>query len=275
MRGETMSALVLRIAGFLVVAGLLSVGCQPGPQWEDYEGGIHLVLQVETQGDPTVDFENTTSIAEIVGRRVEQFGITQSIISIQGDRRIVVQLPPCKNQDRVAALVSKPCMLEFKLVDEEHSVQEALKGTIPPGTEILYQQKRDPKTGQESKIPYLVRIDAPLTGEYITDAQARLDAWNGKQAYIAVTFDSRGAKLLERITGENIDRRLAIVLDNEVYSAPLIKQRISGGEAVIEGAFTIEEARDIAIVFRAGGYPAHTKVIEYRSLNKVIWLGNK
>jgi preprotein translocase subunit SecD len=275
MRIETMSALIVRITGFIILVGLCSVGCQPGPRWEAYEGGIHLVLRVESQGDPAVDCENTISIADIAGKRVEQFGITQSIIRIQGDRHIVVQLPPCKNPDRVAALISKPCMLEFKLVDEEHSVQKALQGNIPSGTEVLYQQKRNPETGRESRTPYLVAIDAPLTGEYITNAHARLDAWNEKQAYVSVTFDSTGAELLERITGENIGRRLAIVVDNEVYSAPVIRQRVSGGEAVIEGAFTIEEARDIAIVFRAGGYPAHTEVIEYRSLNRVIWLGNK
>jgi preprotein translocase subunit SecD len=270
-----MSPLLLRITGFFIVVSLFSCGCQPGPQWKDYEGGIHLVLHVESKGDPTVDIENTARIAEMIGDRLAQFGITKSIIKVQGERDIVIQLPPYKDPDRVAALISKSFILEFKIVDEEHSVQKALNGNIPSGTAILYQQKRDPKTGQESKIPYLVKIDAPLTGEYITNAQARLDFLNDNQAYIAITFNSRGAELLEQITGENLGRRLAIVLDNEVYSAPVIRQRISGGEAVIEGAFTIEEARDIAIVFKAGGYPAHTKVAEYRPLNKVIWLGNK
>jgi preprotein translocase subunit SecD len=233
------------------------------------------VLHIESKGDPTVDIENTARIAEMVGYRIAQFGIKKSIIKIRGERQIVIQLPPCKESDRVAALISKSFILEFKLVDEEHSVQKALNGTVPSGAEILYQQKRDPKTGQETKIPYLVKIDAPLTGEYIINAEPRLSSWEDKQAYITITFNSRGAELLEQITGKNIDKRLAIVLDNEVYSAPLIKQRISGGQAVIEGAFTLEEARDISIVFKTGSYPAHTELIEYRPLNKVIWLGNK
>lgn len=270
-----MSALLLRITGLLILISFFSIGCQTEPDWRKYEGGTHLVLHVESKDDPTIDTENTARIAEMIGGRLAQFGITQSIIKVQGEREIVIQVPPCKDPDRVAALISKSCILEFKLVDEEHSVQKALNGNIPSGTEILYQQKRDQKTGQESKIPYLVKIDAPLTGEYIMNAQARLDSLNDNQAYIAITFNSRGAELLEQITGENIGRRLAIVLDNEVYSAPVIRQRISGGQAVIEGAFTIEEARDISIVFKSGGYPAHTELIEYRPLNKVIWLGNK
>ena len=270
-----MSPLLLRVTGLLIVVSLFSCGCQPGSQWKDYEGGTHLVLHIESKGDQSVDTENTARIAEMIGYRLAQFGITHSIIKVQGERRIVIQLPPCKDPDRVAALIGKSCVLEFKLVDEKHSLQAALKGNIPAGAEILYQQKRDPKTGQGTKIPYLVKIDAPLTGEYIINAEPRLSSWEDKQAYIAITFNSRGAELLEQITGKNIDKRLAIVLDNEVYSAPLIKQRISGGEAIIEGAFTIEEARDISIVFKTGSYPAHTEVIEYRPLNNVIWLGNK
>jgi len=151
------------------------------------------------------------------------------------------------------------------LVDEEHSVDEALKGKIPPGDEILYQVSIDPKSGRQTKIPYLLKKRTALTGEYITDARVQIDS-RYNEPYVSLSFDARGARLFEQVTGQNIKKRLAIVLDNKVNSAPVIQDKISGGKAQITGRYAMDEARDLAIVLRAGALPAPVKIIEERTV---------
>ncbi|RLB23203.1 MAG: protein translocase subunit SecD [Deltaproteobacteria bacterium] len=202
---------------------------------------------------------------ETIRNRVDQFGVSEPDIRPQGKNRILVQLPGIKDPDRAKKLIGKTALLEFKLVDEDHSVEEALKGNIPPGDEILYQVAYDPKTGGRRKIPYLLKKRALLTGQYITDARVQIDP-QYNEPYVTLSFDRRGARLFEKITGENIKKRLAIVLDNKVNSAPVIQDKISGGRAQITGRFTMEEARDLAIVLRAGALPAPVKILEERTV---------
>ena len=153
--------------------------------------------------------------------------------------------------------------MEFKLVDEENSLEEALKGNIPAGDEILYQDKNT--GGPQDKVPYLLKKRAVLTGEYLTDARVQIDS-QYNEPYVSISFDSRGARIFEQVTGANIKKRLAIVLDNVVNSAPVIQDKISGGRAQITGRFTMDEARDLAIVLRAGALPAPVKIIEERTV---------
>ncbi len=202
---------------------------------------------------------------ETIRNRVDQFGVSEPDIRPQGKNRILIQLPGIKDPERAKRLIGKTALLEFKLVDEDHSVEEALKGNIPPGDEILYKVVYDPKTGRVRKIPYLLKKRALLTGQYITDARVQIDR-QYNEPYVTLSFDRRGAKLFEKITGENIKKRLAIVLDNKVNSAPVIQDKISGGRAQITGNFTMEEARDLAIVLRAGALPAPVKILEERTV---------
>ncbi|HDR16547.1 MAG TPA: protein translocase subunit SecD [Desulfobacteraceae bacterium] len=202
---------------------------------------------------------------ETIRNRIDQFGVSEPDIRPQENNRILIQLPGVKDTERAIALIGKTALLEFKLVDEDHSVEEALDGKVPPGTEILYQVSVDPRTGSERKIPFLLEKRTVLTGEYITDARVQIDS-QYNEPYVSLSFDSVGARLFEQITGENIKRRLAIVLDNRVNSAPVIQDRISGGKAQITGRFTMEESRDLAIVLRAGALPAPVKIIEERTV---------
>ncbi len=202
---------------------------------------------------------------ETIRNRVDQFGVSEPDIRPQADNRVLVQLPGIKDPKRAIELIGKTALLEFKLVDEEHSVEEALRGNIPPGDEILYQYSFDPSTGRQKKIPYLLKKRTLLTGEYLTDARVQIDS-RYNEPYVALSFDARGARLFEQITGQNIKKRLAIVLDNRVNSAPVIQDRISGGRAQITGRFTMEEAKDLAIVLRAGALPAPVKIIEERTV---------
>jgi preprotein translocase subunit SecD len=202
---------------------------------------------------------------ETIRNRIDQFGVTEPDIRPQEDYRILIQLPGVKDPKRAIDLIGKTALLEFKLVDEENSLEEALKGNIPLGDEILYQTAVDPKTGGKRKIPYLLKRRTLLTGEYITDARVQIDT-RYNEPYVSLSFDARGARLFERITGENIEKKLAIVLDNNVYSAPVIRDKISGGRAQITGYFTMDEARDLAIVLRAGALPAPVKILEERTV---------
>ena len=202
---------------------------------------------------------------ETIRNRIDQFGVSEPDIRPQEDDRILVQLPGIKDPKRAIDLIGKTALLEFKLVDEENSVDDAQEGNIPPGDEILYEVAIDPKTGRQAKRPYLLKKRSLLTGEYITDARVQIDS-QYNEPYVSLSFNARGARLFEQITGQNIKKRLAIVLDNKVYSAPVIQDRISGGRAQITGRFSTDEARDLAIVLRAGALPAPVKIIEERTV---------
>ncbi|MFP3928609.1 MAG: protein translocase subunit SecD, partial [Desulfobacteraceae bacterium] len=140
-----------------------------------------------------------------------------------------------------------------------------LEGDVPPGSEILYNTEDDPETGRRSKTPFLLKRRTLMTGEYVTDARVQIDSQYG-EPYVSLTFDARGARLFERITEDHVGERLAIILDNNVYSAPVIQERISGGRAQITGRFTMEEAKDLAIVLRAGALPAPVRILEERTV---------
>lgn len=202
---------------------------------------------------------------ETIRNRVDQFGVSEPDIRPAGKNGILIQLPGIKDPKRAVALIGKTALLEFKLVDEDHSVQEALQGRIPPGDEILYENHVDTRTGLMTKTPFLLKKRTLLTGEYITDARVEIDS-RDNQPYVSLTFDSRGARLFEEITGHNIGKRLAIVLDNKVNSAPVIQDKISGGRAQITGHFSMQDAKDLAIVLRAGALPAPVKIIEERTV---------
>jgi preprotein translocase subunit SecD len=202
---------------------------------------------------------------ETIRNRVDQFGVTEPDIRPQSGYRILIQLPGVKDPKRAIDLIGKTARLEFKLVDEDNSIEEALKGNVPAGDEILYDTAVDRKTGRKTNIPYLLKKRAALTGESITDARVQLDNRMG-EPYVSLSFDSRGSRVFERITGDNVGKRLAIVLDDKIYSAPVIRDRISGGKAQITGAFSMDEAKDLAIVLRAGALPAPVNILEERTV---------
>ncbi|MDY0186453.1 MAG: protein translocase subunit SecD [Syntrophus sp. (in: bacteria)] len=202
---------------------------------------------------------------ETIRNRVDQFGITEPEIVPQGKDRILIQLPGIKDPARAKSLIGKTALLEFKLVDEEHSLEEAIRGNVPEGDIIAYERKVDPMSGKSVEVPYLLKGKAMLTGDSLENAQVKISDRFG-EPHVALKFNARGAADFERITGENVKKRLAIVLDGIVHSAPVIQEKISGGQAQITGSFTMEEARDLAIVLRAGALPAPVKILEERTV---------
>jgi preprotein translocase subunit SecD len=202
---------------------------------------------------------------ETIRNRIDQFGVSEPDIRRQGENRILIQLPGIKDPQRAINLIGQTALLEFKLVDEDHDAEEALKGKIPAGDEILYQISEDEVTRRTTKTPFLLKKRTYLTGEYLTDARVQIDSQFG-EPYVSLDFDKKGARLFERITEANVKKRLAIALDGRIYSAPVIQEKISGGQARITGNFTTEEARDLAIVLRAGALPAPVKILEERTV---------
>ena len=231
----------------------------------DKEKGLPLRLVLSARAANEVMKLATDQALETIRNRVDQFGVSEPDIRPQQDHRILMQLPGIKDPNRAMELIGKTALLEFKLVDEENSLEQALQGNVPPGSEILYQMTVDPKEGRRKKIPYLLKKRTLLTGEYLTDARVQIDT-QYSEPYVSLSFNARGARLFERITGENVEKRLAIVLDDHVYSAPVIRDRISGGKAQIEGRFNMDEAKDLAIVLRAGSLPAPVNILEERTV---------
>jgi preprotein translocase subunit SecD len=202
---------------------------------------------------------------ETIRNRIDQFGVAEPSIQQQGDNRILVQLPGVQDPARAKALIGKTALLEFKLVDERTDPESALKAGPPPGTEILYQRRVDKQTREERKVPFLVQKKAAITGRDVATARVSIDQ-NTSEPYVSVDFNAAGGRAFSELTDANVGKRLAIVLDGNVHSAPQIRERIPSGRAQITGGFTTEEATDLAIVLRAGALPAPVEVLEERTV---------
>jgi len=223
---------------------------------------------------------------ETVRNRIDQLGLSEPIIQRSGDDSILVQLPGETDPDRAKGIIGKTAILEFKLLAENKSVESVLGGEEPcrlrdpdrgqalsrastragAGFEVLCGMETEPLSGHSRPIAYLLDKKTLMTGEVIADARPRPDTNVPGNYLVELTFNARGANLFEDITSKNVGRRLAIVLDNTVYSAPRIQERIAGGRAVITGTFDIREARDLTIVLRAGALPAPVTIAEERTV---------
>jgi preprotein translocase subunit SecD len=230
------------------------------------EGGIWKVqLVLDSKEIESVKKRAIDQALEIIRNRIDQFGVSEPEITLQGGDQILVQLPGIRDPQRAINLIGQTALLEFKLLDEEGNIEEALKGNIPPGDIILYERSVDPQTGAVRKVPFLLKEKTLMTGEFIKDARVSLDS-QFHEPYVAMEFTDVGARLFEQITAANVKKRLAIILDNNVYSAPVIQERIAGGRAQITGRFTMDQARDLSVVLRSGALPAPVKILEQRTV---------
>ena len=202
---------------------------------------------------------------EKIRNRIDQYGVAEPDIRRQGQNRILLQLPGISDPQRAKDLIGRTALLEFKLVDNTGNLQAAIDGNIPPGRQLLYQVDIDPESGNKTERPFLLKKRTLLTGNNLTDARVQIDS-QFNNPYVSLEFDKKGARIFERITEDNTGKLLAIVLDDRVASAPQIREKISGGRAQITGSFTMNEARDLAIILRAGALPAPVKILEERTV---------
>jgi preprotein translocase subunit SecD len=191
-------------------------------------------------------------------RRIDKYGVAEPQIYKQENDQIALQLPGIKNPQEAITFIKTAGRLEFKLLNTKDDLQQAIAGKVPAESEVLYGEDSD-EAGRVVKRPYLVYKQTLLTGDRLKEAKVGIDQYN--KPAVSIAFDNDGAKVFDRITGENVGRQLAIVLDGVVYSAPRIQDRISGGNAQITGNFTHDEAAKLAIVLRES-LPAPMKIIQ-------------
>jgi preprotein translocase subunit SecD len=239
--------------------------------------GQDLVLKIADKEVKKIKDNAVDQALETIRNRIDQFGVAEPTIIRQGENEIVVQLPGVKDPRRAIELVGRTALLEFKLVDDEAPVAAQLPQSVAPGDEekvvsqfadkipaddeILFEKKMNRETGAVTKIPLLLKKQAVLTGSLLSEAKVSLDNRFG-EPYVSISFNSEGAKLFEEVTGANVKKRLAIILDNTVYSAPVIQEKIGGGNAQITGNFTMDDAKDLSIVLKAGALPAPLKMLQ-------------
>ncbi len=196
---------------------------------------------------------------QIVERRVNELGTVEPLIQRQGVNRILVQVPGLQDPTRLKELLGKTAKLDFRLVDQSTTPEQALQGRAPPESEILYSPQK------QQRAPYLIEKRVVVSGGDLTDAQPGFDQ-RTSEPIVSFRFNTGGARKFAQVTQENVGKPFAIVLDNEVISAPVIREPILGGSGQISGSFTVEQANDLAILLRAGALPAPLTIIEERTV---------
>ena len=200
-------------------------------------------------------------VLETIRNRIDQLGVRETTVAQEGNNEILIQLPGIQDPERAKELIGKTAVLQFKLIDDSHDLQDAIKNGPPPGDDLLYSSDRHTQ--------YLVESPVLLSGDTVTDARVR-PGGRLEGPYVAVELDPRGADIFDTVTAENVGKKLAIILDNTVYSDPVIKERIPGGHVQISGRFSMEEAHDLAIVLRSGALSAPVSIEEERTVGPTL-----
>lgn len=226
--------------------------------------GTFLITATEQGTRDRISRAVTQSI-EVVRRRIDQLGTTEPVIQRQGLDRIILQVPGERDPQRVKDIVGTTAKLEFRLVDQSMPVEEAIAGRAPADSEVLYEELKDAAGRVIQQQPWLVQRRVIVSGDDLVDAQA---AFSGQQAEWIVNFrfNAVGGRRFAQVTTENVNRPFAIILDNKVVSAPVIREPILGGQGQISGRFTPESSANLALLLRAGALPAKLTVVEERTV---------
>ncbi|MBM4276190.1 MAG: protein translocase subunit SecD, partial [Deltaproteobacteria bacterium] len=258
------------------------------------DGALLYSLTVKPEEVKQLQEKTLAQSLEVLRNRIDQFGVTEPVIVRQGTEQIVIQLPGIQDPQRAMDLIGQTAQLEFKMVDDaaginleelinkalqddrlkpgftREELNKALADRIPPEDEVYIEKRINRETGRLESVPILLKKKVMLTGDAVENAAVRIGDYN--EPYVSVDFNRRGAAEFARITGENVKKRMAIILDGVVRSAPVIQERIGGGKAQITGAYTPEEAHDLAIVLRAGALPATVKIVQNITVGPTLGL---
>jgi preprotein translocase subunit SecD len=239
------------------LGGLLGSSGQRSLEVTDAGGGLIRITVPQAAITERVRQTIEQSI-QIVERRVNQLGTVEPVIQRQGQDRILVQVPGLQDPSRLKELLGKTAKMEFRMVDTTVPPDQAQQGRVPPDSEVLM-SSTSPKT------PYVIKKQVLVSGGDLTDAQPGFDQRSG-EPIVSFRFNTSGSRKFAQATSENVGQPFAIVLDNEVISAPVIREPITGGSGQISGSFTVQQANDLAILLRAGALPAPLTVIEERTV---------
>ncbi|MFH1552551.1 MAG: protein translocase subunit SecD [Candidatus Omnitrophota bacterium] len=233
----------------------------------DLQGGMHLILEVDTSKlSPNEAKDAPQRALEVIRNRIDQFGVLEPVIQLQGNNRLLIQLPGITDRKRAKEIIGRTAHLEFRLVGED---PELLKKALA-GEEVENYQLKNMKNREGKDEALLIDNEVVLTGDMLIDATTEFSEQAFGQPYVSLELNSKGAEIFSDVTGRNTGRRLAIVLDGEVYTAPVIRERIPSGRAQITGNFSVQEAKDIALILRAGALPAPVEIIEERSVGPAL-----
>lgn len=203
---------------------------------------------------------------ETIRRRVDAFGTTEPSIQREARSRVLVQVPGISDVERLKTLIGETGKLEFKLVDPSANPEQiAQSKVVPPGDELLYGNPPSGAPQGSPQIPYVLKNQVLVTGQNLVDAQPSFDQRTGEPV-VTFRFDAAGATRFGKVTSENVGLPFAIILDNKVISAPVIREPILGGTGQISGHFSVQEANDLAVLLRSGALPAKLTVIEERTV---------
>lgn len=256
---ETVAAARTALASLTepVSSGLFGTGVVTEMELSEPEPGLLRY----TLTDSGISYRRSTALAqsiEVVGRRINELGTTEPTVQRQGDDRILVQVPGLQDPQRLKDLLGQTAKLTFQMVDQSVPVQEAINGRPPAGSSVLYSNDDPP-------VPYLIEDRIIISGENLVDAQATFDQ-RTQEPVVSFRFDRQGATRFGQVTQQNVGRLFAIILDNQVISAPQIREPILGGSGQISGNFDVQSANDLAVLLRAGALPATLTIIEERTV---------
>ncbi|SHM00424.1 preprotein translocase subunit SecD [Bradyrhizobium lablabi] len=239
------------------LGGLLGSSGQRSLEVSDAGGG--LIRLAVTPASITERIRQTIEQSiQIVERRINQLGTVEPVIQRQGTDRILVQVPGLQDPSELKRILGQTAKMEFRMVDTSVSPEQATQGRVPPDSEILM-------SSSSPKIPYVIKKQVLVSGGDLTDAQPGFDPQTSEPV-VNFRFNTSGARKFSQATSENVGLPFAIVLDNEVISAPVIRQPITGGSGQISGNFTVQSANELALLLRAGALPAPLTVIEERTV---------
>jgi len=225
------------------------------------QGVIVFTVTERTTNDWSIKAVNQT--IEVVRLRVDETGVREPTIQRQGTDRILIQLPGVKDPERIKAIIGKVAKMTFHLLHPRVSAEEAMRGRIPPGAKLLPDAEEKDPSGNPRM--YLIQKKVMVSGENLVDSQPSFDQ-RTNEPVVTFRFDSVGGRKFGNVTGKNVGRIFAIVLDNKVISAPVIREPILGGTGQISGNFTVESAQDLALLLRAGSLPAALTYLEERTV---------
>jgi len=239
------------------LGGLLGSSGQRSLEVADAGGGLFRLTVPQAAITDRIRQAIEQSIT-IIEKRVNELGTVEPLIQRQGVDRILVQAPGEQNPQRLIDIVGKTAKMDFRMVDGTVSPDQAAAGRLPPESELL------PST-EPGKPAYVVKKQVLVSGGDLIDAQPGFDQ-RSNEPIVSFRFNTSGSRKFALATTENVGQPFAIVLDNKVISAPVIREPITGGSGQISGSFTVQAANDLAILLRAGALPAPLTVIEQRTV---------
>jgi len=239
------------------LGGLLGSSGQRSLEVSDAGGGL-IRLTVPPAAIAERVRQSVEQSIQIVERRVNELGTVEPLIQRQGTDRILVQVPGLQDPTRLKELLGKTAKLDFRMVDQTVPPDQAVQGRVPPDSEVLM-------SATAPKTPYVIKKQVLVSGGELTDAQPGFDQRSG-EPIVSFRFNTSGSRKFAQATSDNVGQPFAIVLDNEVISAPVIREPITGGSGQISGSFTVQAANDLSILLRAGALPAPLTIVEERTV---------